>query len=453
MSVDVKSYLTVQALTKYIKRKFDADPHLKKVFVKGELSNVKYHPNGHIYFRLKDEGNQIDAVMFKHDAIRLQFHPENGVDVYITGYVNVYEAGGKYQLYAETMQPDGVGALYLAFEQLTEKLKKEGLFQPQWKQPLPKYPTTIGIVTATSGAAIQDIYSTLTRRFPLVKMVVFPTTVQGEKAKHSIVQSIEQANEMGNIDVLIVGRGGGSIEDLWAFNEEIVARAIFSSRIPIISAVGHETDTTIADFVADHRAPTPTAAAELAVPSQEDLLESVKHYQHRLYKSLHHKVQSSKERLESLEKSYPLQHPMRLYRPFIERFIQLEERLKRSTKSIAGNDRMHLDFLMKRLQATSPFHLIEQQQKELNYKQQRLLNIAKIELNRHQDRFHSSIRMLTALNPLQVIERGYSIIYKNEQVQNKVDQLQVGEQVTLQMQGGTATAEIQSIEKEYQDDN
>src|SRR6185437_12597213 len=239
-------YLSVQALTKYIKRKFDADPHLRNVFVKGELSNVKNHPSGHIYFTLKDEKSRIQSAMFRSNASTLKFIPENGMNVLITGDVTVFEMSGNYQLYAQTMQPDGIGALYLAFEQLKERLGKEGLFDERWKRPLPPIPKKVGVVTAQSGAAIQDIISTISRRYPLAEIILFPAIVQGPNAAPSIISSIEQAEAYGTIDVLIIGRGGGSIEDLWAFNEESVARAIFSCRIPIISAVGHETDTTIA---------------------------------------------------------------------------------------------------------------------------------------------------------------------------------------------------------------
>lgn len=259
------SYLSVKALTKYIKRKFDADPHLRDVYVTGELSNVKVHSSGHIYFTLKDDSSRINATMFRSQASKLSFKPEEGMKVFIRGDVNVYEASGAYQLYAQTMEPDGIGGLFVAFNQLKERLQKEGLFNPNFKQPIPQFPKTIGVLTATTGAAIRDICTTITRRYPQAEILIYPTLVQGACAAPNITENIYLANRHGFCDVLIVGRGGGSIEDLWAFNEEIVARAIFESRIPVISAVGHETDTTIADFVADLRAPTPTAAAELAV--------------------------------------------------------------------------------------------------------------------------------------------------------------------------------------------
>lgn len=248
------AYVTVSALTKYIKRKFDVDPHLENIWIKGELSNVKIHTRGHIYFTLKDENARMQSVMFARQSERLPFKPENGMKVLVRGGISVYEPSGNYQLYAKEMQPDGVGALYLAYEELKKKLAGEGLFDDRYKKQIPAFPATIGVVTSPTGAAVRDVITTLKRRYPLVKVIVLPALVQGENASRSIVTRIEEANEKEICDVLIVGRGGGSIEELWAFNEEIVARAIFASNIPIISAVGHETDFTISDFVADIRA-------------------------------------------------------------------------------------------------------------------------------------------------------------------------------------------------------
>lgn len=439
-------YLSVQALTKYVKRKFDADPHLRKVYVKGELSNVTHHPSGHLYFTLKDEKSRIRAVMFKTSAARLKFRPENGMKVLITGDVSVYEASGQYQLYVQEMDPDGVGALYLAYEQLKEKLEQEGLFKAEWKSPLPYFPKTIGIVTASTGAAIQDIYSTITRRYPLAKMILFPAVVQGAQAAPSIVKAIEQANRYGEIDVLIVGRGGGSIEDLWAFNEEEVARAIFSSRIPIISAVGHETDTTIADFVADQRAPTPTAAAELAVPAREELMERVLDRKRTLYRSFSYRIKQEQKRLTTLQTSYPLQYPERLYRPFIEKHLHLEERLKRSAATLTQRDEVAIGQLMNRLQAHSPVNAVNSYRRELEQLGNRLLKTSSQGLKKHQDHFTSTLRILTSLNPLHVIERGYSIVYQDGKVQKSVENLKVGDAIQIKMQDGTAEATIKSVD-------
>lgn len=441
-------YLSVQALTAYIKKKFDVDPHLRKVYVKGELSNVTHHTSGHLYFTLKDEKSRIRAVMFKMEANRLKFRPENGMKVLITGDVSVYEASGQYQLYANQMEPDGIGALYLAFEQLKEKLAEEGLFNEEWKSPLPYFPQTIGIVTASTGAAIQDIYSTISRRYPLAKMILFPATVQGKNAALSVAQAIEQANFYSELDVLIVGRGGGSIEDLWAFNEEVVARAIFSSRIPIISAVGHETDTTIADFVADRRAPTPTAAAELAVPAKEELMDRILDRKHALYRSFTYRVKQEQERLTALQNSYPLQFPERLYRPFIEKHLHLEERLKRNAENLTRRDEMTLNHMIGRLQQYSPANAIQHGKMELDGLTNRLITTTNYQVGRHQDRFTSTLRILTSLNPLQIIERGYSIVYREDEVQKSAEQLNKGDSLQIKMHDGIVNVTVESVRQE-----
>lgn len=438
-------YLSVQALTRYVKRKFDADPHLRNVYVKGELSNVNNHPSGHTYFTLKDKHSRIPSAMFRSSASKLKFKPENGMNVLITGDVSVYEASGQYQLYVQTMEPDGIGALYLAFEQLKEKLEKEGLFNERWKNPLPLHPTRIGVVTAQSGAAIQDICSTITRRYPLAEIILFPATVQGKGAGPSIIRAIEQANRLEAADVLIVGRGGGSIEDLWAFNEEDVARAIFSSRIPIISAVGHETDTTIADFVSDKRAPTPTAAAELAVPAKDELAEKILDRKRSLYRSFSIKIKQEQKRLERLDASYPLQYPERLYRPFTEKLIELEGRLMRSGQAITGRDALRLAQVSSKLATYSPAQQMKEQAREVDALKNRLVKTMQHDFQMQTDRFAASLRMLQALNPLNVMERGYSIVYEEGKVAKSAKSIEVGSAIQVQLQDGTINAKVQSI--------
>lgn len=446
-------YLTVQALTKYVKRKFDADPHLRNVYVKGELSNVKHHPSGHIYFTLKDERSRIQTAMFRSSATKLKFRPENGMNVLITGDVTVYEANGQYQLYAQTMQPDGIGALYLAYEQLKEQLEKEGLFNEKWKNPLPLFPTEIGVITAQSGAAIQDVCSTIARRYPLAKIKLFPVIVQGAQAAPSIVEAIEQANRYESIDVLIVGRGGGSIEDLWAFNEEAVARAIFSSRIPIISAVGHETDTTIADFVSDRRAPTPTAAAELAVPAREELIKRIMDYKRYIYRSLFQKIKNEKERLLTLQSAYPLQFPERLYRPFSERLIDFDSRLMRSSQNITAKRKSELIRLNSMLNSYSPLQQVNRYANEVTSLTGRLERSMQHHIRIHNDRFSTSIRMLTALNPLNIMERGYSIVYQDDAVINSVKSLEDGTDIEIHLHDGRIQAKVQSTISHEQEEN
>ncbi|KXH87487.1 exodeoxyribonuclease VII large subunit [Sporosarcina sp. HYO08] len=438
-------YLSVRALTKYIKRKFDADPHLRNVYVKGELSNVKRHPSGHIYFTLKDEHSRIQSAMFRSHAGQLKFKPEEGMNVLITGDVTVYEASGQYQLYVQTMQPDGIGALYLAFEQLKESLQKEGLFDPRFKMPLPTFPAKVGVVTASSGAAIQDICSTITRRYPLADIVLFPAVVQGPQAAPSIIKSIEQAENHGAIDVLIVGRGGGSIEDLWAFNEESVARAIFSCKIPVISAVGHETDTTIADFVSDRRAPTPTAAAEMAVPAQEELFERMLDRKRALYRALSHQLKHQRKRLHTLQSAYPLQFPDRLYRPFTERLSGLEGRLIRSRQEILGSRTAQFQKYQGLLASFSPQHRIREEDRHLTLLTERLSRAAFQDLRREKERFQSSLRMLQALNPLTIMERGYAIVYRDGEVANRVESMEVDTTIQIQLQDGTVDAKVQSV--------
>ena len=436
------SYLSVKALTKYIKRKFDADPHLRDVYVKGELSNVKLHTNGMFYFSLKDEGAVIKGMMFKSFVSKLSFRPENGMQVFIRGDVNVYEAGGVYQLYASTMEPDGIGGLFVAYNQLKEKLEQEGLFRQDFKQPIPKYPNCVGVITATTGAAIRDVVTTIQRRYPLTEVCIYQTLVQGSGAAASIADNIRRANAEGQCDVLIVGRGGGSIEDLWAFNEEPVARAIFESRIPIISAVGHETDTTIADFVADLRAPTPTAAAEMAVPNRADLIQSMLIVQSRLQQMMTSRVQYEKTRLSKLSNAYPLANPERLYRPFSERLAQADIDLQKSVEYVMKHTQNELALLTSRLESKSPKQQITFTGRQIEQMQQQLTRIMQHKLAQHKMQFTNTVRTLEVLNPLAIMAKGFSVVYKDEKVVKSVGQLQEGESVTIQLHDGAAQAQI-----------
>ncbi|PID23013.1 exodeoxyribonuclease VII large subunit [Sporosarcina sp. P3] len=440
-----QTFLTVQALTKYVKRKFDADPHLRNVYVKGELSNVKLHPSGHIYFTLKDDKTRIQAAMFRSRSNTLQFKPENGMNVLITGDVTVFETAGSYQLYVQTMEPDGIGALYLAFEQLKKKLQQEGLFEERFKQAIPPVPQRVGLITAESGAALRDMYSTINRRFPMAEMHLYPALVQGRTAVPSIVKAIEQANKMATVDVLIVGRGGGSIEDLWAFNEEDVARAIFSSRIPIISAVGHETDTTIADFVADLRAPTPTAAAEMAVPDQLQLFQHLKNQQRSIYLAVQTLIKQLNKRLETAQAAYPLQYPERLYRPFIEKLDNLEDRLQRGSEAVVQGKRMSFDRLHAGFQYYTPIRRIQLEQQQRKQLKMRLNRAAEHSIKQRQQHFISLMRMMQALNPLQVMERGFSIGYKDHEVIKSIKDVASGDHVTLQLADGSISTIVEGI--------
>lgn len=439
------SYLTVKALTKYIKRKFDADPHLREVYVKGELSNVKIHQSGHIYFTLKDDGARIAATMFKTAATKLAFEPKEGMQVFIRGDVNVYEGYGTYQLYVQEMQPDGIGSLFVAFNQLKEQLQKEGLFKADWKQPIPRFPEKIGVLTSTTGAAIRDICTTLKRRYPLAEILIYPTLVQGAQAAPNIVHNIERANIDANCDVLIVGRGGGSIEDLWAFNEEIVARAIFGSRIPIISAVGHETDTTIADYVADLRAPTPTAAAEMAVPDQQDLFQRVLTQKSQLHQIVRAQLIAERQRLNKLQQSYPLSMPERLYRPFTEKLAQLESGLQKAMQVDLMKKTAKLQQLHSAVEQHSPKKALTFYQRELETRIQQLTRASTHYVTKQKQQFEATVRTLEALNPLAILTRGFTVAYKeNEMLKSSAD-VKPHDQLTLSFHDGKVIADVVKI--------
>lgn len=440
-------YLTVTALTKYIKRKFDADPHLQNVLLKGEISNFKRHSSGHMYFTLKDEKTRILAVMFASYNRSLKFLPENGMKVLVTGDITVYEQSGQYQIYVKAMQPDGIGDLYLAFEQLKEKLEKAGYFSPQHKKKLPKYPRTVGVVTSPTGAAIRDIITTIKRRYPVVKIVVFPAIVQGDHAPASIVKAIQRANEIKGIDVLITGRGGGSIEELWAFNEEEVAQAIFNSEIPIISAVGHETDFTIADFVADLRAPTPTGAAELAVPHIDELLDKVLTSQTRLIRVMKEKLNFEKERLNRLQRSYAFRYPKRLYEQKLEQVDRLTEQLTTGAVKLFGAKKDHYQILKKRIGRVHPHKLLNDSATRHNQLIKEL-NRAMVNIVAVKDRdFRQKVATLEALNPLRIMDRGYSLVYDDEgKLVKSVDKIKKDDRLKVQMADGSLLCSVIDIE-------
>lgn len=442
------SYLTVKALTKYIKRKFDADPHLRNVYVKGELSNVKIHSSGHIYFTLKDEQTKITAVMFAAQAKNLKFRPESGMNVLLQGDVNVYEGSGQYQLYAQLLQPDGIGELFIAFEQLKEKLKNEGLFQASRKKDIPKYPQKIGVITASTGAAVRDIVTTLSRRYPLAEVIIFPALVQGSAAAPSIVKALNQMNSYPNVDVCILGRGGGSIEDLWAFNEEIVARAIAHSEIPIISAVGHETDTTIADFVSDLRAPTPTAAAELAVPNQIELIERITNRKSQIISTVSAILSQERKRLTRVISAYPIAYPERLYRPFVEKITRITEQLEKSGNILLQQKQQNLSQLSMRLALQNPEKTVRQSKKNMHAFEERLHVAAKKNIQTKGRSFSNIIQLLEALNPLKIMDRGYSLTYQNDQVIKSIEEVDPMELLHIKLQDGDVIASIKSINKQ-----
>lgn len=441
-----QKYLSVTALTKYLKYKFDADPHLGRVYLTGEISNFNLR-SIHKYFSLKDENAKISAVMFKTNFDKLKFTPEEGMKVLVVGRVSLYEAYGTYQITIEQMEPDGVGARYLAFEQLKQKLAQEGLFQAP-KKPIVKYPKKIAVITSQSGAVIRDIITTVQRRYPIAQIVLFPTVVQGEKSAPDIVRNIKRVEALGDFDTLIIGRGGGSIEDLWPFNEESVARAIFAAKTPIISSVGHETDTTIADFVADVRAATPTAAAELAVPVLVDEILRIEERKERLKQALNYQIQYKKERHQRLMNSYLFRQPERLYEGQSVRLDRLTQGLQQQMQTLYYEKEKQTRLLCHRLEQQIPLSKVREAQVRLNYNHQNLQQQMANVLQRKWQQFDKEIQALNLLSPLNIMGRGYSYtVDKKGTVVSSVQQLTLGEEVTIRYQDGQAQMKILTLEE------
>ena len=413
------NYLTITQLSKYLKYKFDSDINLQTVYLKGEISNFKAHTRGHYYFTLKDEGSRINAVMFQSNASKCKFLPVDGMKVMVTGKVTVYDANGGYQIYVNDMLEDGVGNLYIAYEQLKKKLEQEGLFRKEYKKPIKKIPNRVGVVTASTGAAIKDIISTIKRRWPLAEIILFPSLVQGENAKDDIVKQIERAKDY-NLDTLIVGRGGGSIEDLWPFNEEIVARSIFACDIPIISAVGHEIDFTIADFVADLRAPTPTGAAELAVPQKADVENYLNQLKIRLNKAMQHKININTQKLEEIKSRYIFQNPIAIYQAKELQFDSILDRLRFASKTIITEKEKKFNLIMSSYILKDPKKLIDNKQ----------------------NKYLQLISKLETLSPLLTIKRGYSMTKKEGKVITKVKDLNKKDKIEITLTDGTINAEV-----------
>ena len=386
-------YITVSQLTRYIKYKIDNDINLNEVFLKGEISNFKAHSRGHFYFTLKDEGSRINAIMFASSTKKIKFMPADGMKVLVTGKISVFEANGGYQIYVSDMLEDGVGNLYVAFEQLKKKLELEGLFDPNKKKAIPKIPKRVGVITAPTGAAIKDIISTIKRRWPLTEIILFPALVQGEMAADDIVKQIKLSDSY-NLDTLIVGRGGGSIEDLWPFNEEIVARAIYDCKTPVISAVEHEIDFTIADFVADLRAPTPTGAAEMAVPQYSDIINYLGQLNIRANSAINNKIKNYRQKLNSIQNRNIFKNPMVIYQAKEMVFDALFERLKFSIKNIF-NDRE------KRLLTIKNSYVLKNPYQLLDKKANKYLQI---------------VSKLETLSPIKTLQRGYTFTKKDGKV-------------------------------------
>lgn len=438
-----QSFWSVTELTKAIKNQIDSSPALQKVWLRAEISNFKHHTRGHMYFTLKDSGSRIQSVMFSGSNRYMKFTPENGMSVLVRGEVSVYEPYGQYQLYVKEMQPDGIGNLYLAFEELKKKLETEGLFDQQLKKKLPRTPGSIAVITSSTGAAVRDIITTLKRRYPVAKVTLLPVQVQGEFAKASIAKAISQADNLREFDVMIIGRGGGSIEELWAFNEEIVARAIHHALTPIISAVGHETDITISDFVADVRAPTPTAAAELAVPNQQEMIEWLMDRHQRLKQNIMNRVTQEKERLNRLKRSYAFRYPKQLVEQKEQDLDRVIDDFQRAAFQSVRDKRDRLQQLRDRLQVQHPQSKMTIEKDRLDREKQRLQAVMGQLLSADQQRLKLATSKLDLLSPLKLMGKGYSLVYtEKEELLKQADQVAIGDEVTIHMIDGELKCDI-----------
>lgn len=454
MGKEPKIY-SVKELNTYIRMKLESDVVLGDVWLRGEISNFTHHSSGHMYFTLKDSGSRLKCVMFASQNARLPFMPKEGTKVIARGNISVYERDGNYQFYVMAMQPDGIGSLYLAFEQLKAKLESEGLFAASRKRALPNYPKAIGIITSPTGAAVQDMITTLQRRYPLIPVYVYPVLVQGKGAAPSIVSAIESMNRFGQCDLLIVGRGGGSLEELWAFNEEIVARAIAASSIPVISAVGHETDYTIADFVADLRAATPTAAAELAVPHIGELKGQCVRLTERLIGAMNAKLIADKERLNRAKRSPFFLHPRRYMLDQAQRLDRLSEQLRQRTAHRVNSEQNKLGRIQSRLSALHPGEQAMFAAKRLSglIRQLEVAAAATVKTNRL--RLHGAMRQLDALSPLKVMARGYSLVYDSEEERliTSIDHASLGDDIVVKMADGRLRCRVEALKGRIADES
>ncbi|WP_107995145.1 exodeoxyribonuclease VII large subunit [Trichococcus paludicola] len=439
-------YLSVTALTKYIKRKFDADPYLERVYLTGEISNYRPRP-GHQYFSLKDDHAVISAVMYKGRFDKLTFKPKEGMKVMLIGRVNVYESGGTYNIMVEHMEPDGVGALYQAFSELKEKLAREGLFSLPKKQ-LPLFPKRIAIVTSPSGAVIRDIMTTVKRRYPIVQLVLYPTIVQGKDSAANIIKNLQAIENKGDFDVVIVARGGGSIEDLWSFNEETVVRQIAAMSAPVISSVGHETDTTLADFVADVRAATPTAAAELSVPVLNDVIRYIHQIDNRLYQKMRHLHTMQQQRLNRALQSYIFRQPERMYEGYAIKADQVQQRLTNQMQQqihLRSNELQRLQLRLENRNPAREVQLASNRRQQITGELQRAMDRY---LKQKEIRMISSMQSLDLLSPLKIMSRGYTYTTKDGNVIASVKELRSGDKLKVNFSDGYADAEVKQVVEE-----
>lgn len=410
--------LTVTDINNYIKNIVDGDFFLSNVTLKGEISNLKFHTRGHLYFSLKDENSKINAVMFNYKNLGLNFIPKDGMNVIVKGKVSVFTTGGSYQITVSNMKEDGIGNLYILFEELKRRLQREGLFSPEHKKKLPRIPKKVGVITAATGAAVKDIISTINRRFPLTEIILFPTLVQGVGAKENIVKMINEANE-SDVDVIILGRGGGSIEDLWAFNEEIVARAIYNSNKPIVSAVGHEIDFTISDFVSDMRAPTPTGAAELVVPSKVEIQSYLNDYKGRIISVINKKIKSYTDTFSKLKSTYILKNPISMYEI----------------------DEQKLDNMLEKLGSIMTYKL-EREKSELNNLSKMISPNMLNRLDKEKIKLENIETKLNLLNPENILKKGYSLTLVEGKIVKSINSVKKGNIIDTKFSDGIIKSEV-----------
>lgn len=444
----MSGYLSVSSLTKYLKLKFDRDPYLERVYLTGQVSNFRRRPN-HQYFSLKDEQAVIQATMWAGTFKKLDFELEEGMKINVVGRVQIYEPSGSYSIIIEKAEPDGIGALAIQFEQLKKKLTEAGYFDERHKQPLPQFVKKIGVVTSPSGAVIRDIITTVSRRFPGVEILLFPTKVQGEGASQEVAANIALANEREDLDLLIVGRGGGSIEDLWAFNEEVVVQAIFESRLPVISSVGHETDTTLADFVADRRAATPTAAAELATPvTKADIISWISERQNRAYQAGLRVIKRDQERLGKLAKSVIFRQPERLYDGYAQKCDHLTSRLKSTVEQQVQQASQAQQLLNQRLLAVDLERNIRRYKERIEALKRLLTSQVTSQYESQLARFEKAQDALLSLDTSRIIARGYAMVQKGDKVISSVTEVAKGEQLSVQLKDGQLEVEVKNAKKE-----
>ncbi|MFQ6791785.1 exodeoxyribonuclease VII large subunit [Thomasclavelia sp.] len=435
-----RKYLTVSALNRYLKAKFDSDNQLQRIYIKGEVSNFKHHNSGHLYFTLKDENSRVNAVMFASKANKLPFEPANGMKVLIQASVSVYDVAGTYQLYVDSMEQDGLGNLFLQYEKLKKQLASEGLFLPEAKKEIPKFPTKIAVLAGYPSAALADIVRTIKLRFPIVRIIIFPIPVQGKDAYLKICQTLKYVDTL-NFNTIIIARGGGSLEDLWNFNEELLARVIYQCKTPIISGVGHEIDFTICDFVADHRAATPTYAAIKATPDLMELKQNVANIEYNLVNLMKQKIDLNQENLNRLASFYLFKNPNKLYEDKRAKTDYLYDKLCNAFNYNLTNSSNKTKQLIQKLDHQSNLFLTNQKNHLALLNQAMSINVQRI-LQTNQEKYHFLISKLDTLSPLKTLQRGYAIVLKEDKVVSESKMLNSGDEVAIKMKDGIKKAVI-----------